>query len=154
APTPLKKALGAEIAYHQNDFEEASRLGIEALQTGGEDLYVLNVLGRTYMRLRYFDQAMAFFDRARRLSPNNIERLCELAEVQAETGNHQAADQHLNAAAGIDGTNVKVDTVKAKVSIARGDAASAKTLMSKMDSIAEIVAFMNNRAISLVNQNK
>lgn len=151
-PKSLEKGLEAEISYHQDDYEKASQLGIESLQMGGEDLNVLNVLGRTYMKLRYFDQAMAFFDRAKKISPNNIERLCDLAEVQAEVGNHDAAEQQISSASKLDGTSGKVGEAKAKVAISRGDPDTARTVMAKMESIGNIVAYMNNRAISLASQ--
>jgi DNA-binding response OmpR family regulator len=152
-PNTTKRALAAEVAFHHGQYETASIIGIEALQMGGEDLHVLNLLGKTYMKLRFFEQSLAFFDRAKKMSPNNIQRLCQLAEVKTEMGDHSDAEESISSAAKIDGGSADVKQAKAVVALNKGELKEANEFMADLDSVWGVVAFMNNRAISLVNEN-
>jgi len=150
----IRLELEATIAFYQGKFELASRQAVEALHIGGQTLTLLNLLGKIYMKLRRFEDANRFFDKAKEISPNNIERLTMIAESHAEQGQKDAASKQLEIAKSIDSDNVLVVESEAKVALSSGDHKKVETIISATENIDSIVSFMNNRAISLVNQEK
>lgn len=148
-PAGLKLELEAQFAYHEGRYEEASGYAIRALHVAGEDIMILNLLGKIYMRLRQFEQAQAFFGRANALSPNNIERLCDLAEARVESGQESGATEALGRAKSLDEHNDRVLETSAKVALVRGDTMLARASMVDLDSLSGIIGFMNNRAVAL-----
>ncbi len=153
-PEALRLHMLAELAFHQGRYVEAGYLAAEALQTGGEDLLVLNLLGKTYTKLRQFEQAQAFFSRATAICPQNIERLCQLAQVQSELGLGAAAAGSLDRARSFDGQSETVAEAGAKIALVRGDTEGAKELLTQLESFSGVIAFMNNRAVALALQGK
>ena len=153
-PKKLKLAIEAEFAYYMNHFDKAIAMALEALHLGGEDVQVLNVLGRSYMRQRKFHEAAIYFNKAREVSPDNIERICRLAESQVESGDIASAEQNLAFAQGLDAASEQVKMTDAKISFAKGDGNRTKEILADLMAHDEIIAFMNNRAIALSSLGK
>jgi DNA-binding response OmpR family regulator len=148
----IRLELEATIAFYQDKFDLASRQAIESLHIGGQTLTLLNLLGKIFMKLRRFEEANRFFDKAKEISPHNIERLAMIAESHAEQGENEAASQQLEAAKAIDADNSLVVETDAKLALSSGDHKKLATIVNDSKNIDSIVSFMNNRAIALVNQ--
>lgn len=148
-PQGSKETINAEFAYAQQDYEAARNHGIEAIKLSGDSLFTLNLLGKALIQLRDFETALRCFNKAQTLSPKNIERLCMIAEAQAESGEVEAADKTLEVAADIDPDSARVNESQAKVAINSGDAAKAKALMAQLDAIENVVSYMNNSAVTM-----
>ncbi len=148
-PEARKLLLEAEILYASKALDQAREIGFKSLKVGGDSLATLNLLGRVLMHLRDFDTALRCFEKAQKLSPQNLERICSMAEAHAELGDHEAANAQLEAAKTADSGAAIVRETETKKAIITGDTSAAKALMQQMQSIDEIIAFMNNKAVSL-----
>lgn len=147
-PLGRKRLVEAEQALNKGNYTLARDAGIQSLKHSGDSLLVLNILGKAFMHLKDHMSALKCFKRAQELSPNNLERLCNIAESQAELGDHEAARDTLDGAKSIDATNQSVAEAEAKVAIATGDTESAKEIMTDMGQIASLVSYMNNKAVA------
>jgi tetratricopeptide (TPR) repeat protein len=148
----VRLEIEAMFAFYQGKFELASRHAVEALHIGGQTLTLLNLLGKIYMKLRRFQDANRFFNKAKEISPHNIERLTMMAESHVEQGQNDAANQQLEAAKIIDAENTMVVESDAKIALSSGDHKRVESIVKANENIDSIVSFMNNRAIALVNE--
>jgi tetratricopeptide (TPR) repeat protein len=147
-PTARKRAIEAEYLYVTGDYPKARDAGVEALKLSGDSILVLNVLGKTFMRLKNHEAALKCFNKAQEMSPNNIERLCNMAESQTELGQHDAASDTLEDAKTLDPDSATVAEARIKVAITKGDTGAAKKLMGALDSLDSLVSYMNNKAVA------
>lgn len=153
-PISKKDLISAELQYAEGQFESARDLSIKALRAGADSLQTLNLLGKCMMQLKDFEAATKFFERAQQMSPTNIERLCSLAEAQQELGNSENAAELADKALTLDANSTAAKETAASVAIASGDVNKAKKLIADMDSLHNVVAYLNNRAISLSRSGK
>lgn len=144
-----KEAIEAEFSFIQKRYEDARDHGIEAIKLNGDSLFMLNLLGKALMLLRDFEVALKCFKKAQSMSPMNIERLCQIAEVQSEMGDGEEANKTLEQAKDLDADNTTIIEAESKVAINLGDTEKAKQLMGKLDAIENIVSFMNNSAVAM-----
>ncbi len=144
-----KQLIRAELAYAKGEFEKSRDFCVEAMKNGGESILVLNLLGKTMLQLRVLDTALKCFERAQKLAPQNIERLCQMAEIHAELDHTEESNALLEKVDDIDKTGDKADESRAKIALAKGDPNSAKAIMSSLDSIDSVISYMNNRAIAM-----
>lgn len=153
-PNSKRELLSAEFKYGEGQFEAARDFSIKALRAGADSLQTMNLLGKSMMQLKDFESATKFFERAQEMSPSNIERLCSLAEAQQEIGKAADSANSVDAALAVDPTSTKAKETGAKLAIANGDVAKAKKLIADLDSLHNVVAYLNNRAISLSRSGK
>lgn len=145
-----KKYIESLFLFHRGRYQEAKSVAMEAAQSGGDPLKCLTVLARSLVRLRDFDGAVKCFERARSLSPENVERLCELADVLADLGRYDRAEDALGDARKIDQTNEMVRAAESKVAIKSGDPERARRIIEHMSQVSGLVSEMNNSAVALV----
>jgi tetratricopeptide (TPR) repeat protein len=153
-PYGYKEMIEAEVAFSQGKFEKARDSAINALRYNGDSLLVLNLLGKTLMSLQQFDAALKFFEKAQNLSPQNLERLCQIAEVHSELGNDEEADSALEKAEKMDSGSQSIVETKAKDAMKKGDTDRAKALFSQLDSLENVVSYLNNQAVALARCDK
>ena len=83
------------------------------------------------------------------MSPENLGRILDLAELNLHTGDASAAMNLVADARRIDSTNARIDSIDVRSSIAQGLPSRALSLMRSMSSLVEVVSYMNNRAVAL-----
>ena len=127
---------------------------IEAIKSTTDSIMLLNLLGKIMMKSGDSYAALKCFEKAQDLSPMNIGRLCEIAEAQSDVGNQNAANDSIEQAAAQDKDSNAVANTSAKLDLNRGNTEGAKAIMAKMDSISEIISYMNNKAVALAKTNK
>lgn len=149
-PEGHKKYLKSLFAFFAQKFDEAKALAVEALQKNAEPVKAFNHLGRCLASLRDFEGASKCFKKAQDASPANVERLCELAAVQSEMGQDEAAAATLNQAKSIDASSEKVLAQDGKIALKKGDSKRAKQIMAHMNSLGGLVSDMNNAAVVLI----
>jgi CheY-like chemotaxis protein len=143
-----KAVIRAEHALARENYEMARDLAIEAIKQSGESLFALNVLGKSLMVLRQFEQSLKCFQKAQSVSPMNLERLVTIAETQAETGNTAEAQETINKAKDLDPDSQAVQEGEAKVALASGNSETAKEILSQLDSIGNVIGYLNNKAVA------
>lgn len=153
-PVARKKYIEAELAFSVDDYARCRDLGVEALRMAGDTLLVLNLLGKVFMRLGDFESALKCFEKAQQMSPLNIERLCNMAEAQTELGQDEKAEATLKGAGDIDPDSKLVAEAQINKAVIGGDLEAAKALMSQMESVSNVVAYMNNKAVAMARCDK
>lgn len=153
-PDQRKNKIKAEIAYSQEKWAEAKIFATEAIKSTTDSIMLLNLLGRIMMKTGEFQGALKCFEKAQELSPMNIGRLCEIAEVQSEIGDGEAAKESIEEAKAQDDESDAIVESEAKVEMTLGNSEAAKQIMAKMDSLSEVISYMNNKAVALAKTGK
>lgn len=143
-----KYLLRSELALAMGQYEEAKKMALEASKTEGNSLFLLNALGRALMMLRDFAGALACLERARNISPQNLEHLVLIAEIQADSNESEIAAETLQEAKNIDPESKTVHEGELKVAIATGNTDLAKNVLLKMEGLTPIISYLNNKAIA------
>ena len=130
----------------QGKFDGSLAFAIDSLKYGANSVSALNAIGKAFIKLGKFDKAFQAFDQAQELSPLNMKRLCVMAEAQFELG--QDASALLEEANAIDPNSPEVKETEAKKNIAEGNVEIGKDLLSTLNNIKDIVAYLNNKAVS------
>lgn len=147
-PHAKKRLIEAKFAFAKSDYTTARDAAIDALKHAGDSIIVLNLLGKAFMFLRQHEAALKCLKKAQAMSPHNIERLCSIAEVETELGNHAAAKDSIEDAKALDPDSTTVQEAEIKVAITKGDTETAQKLMGDMDSLSQLVGYMNNKAVA------
>ena len=143
--------LDAEFCYYAKDFAKARQLGLEAIKhMGASPTEVLNLLGKSLMKMRDFEGAIRCLRNAYVLSPKNLTRLCSLADCFTESGDDQGFDQVIGKAEALDAGAEPILEAKMKNFLTKGQTEAARAIAGKMNSLMGILAFTNNRAIALI----
>lgn len=148
-----KEIIEAEFAFCLGDFEKARDYGIEAIKHAGESIFILNLLGKALISMRDFETALRCFQKAQALAPLNLERLCQIAEIQSELGNNDKANEILEEVKSMDPNSQRAEESAAKVAINSGDSQTAKKIMGQLRALENVVSYMNNQAIAMARCN-
>ena len=146
-PMGSKRLIEAEIYYAEKKFHQAKKCLVEAIKNNAESILVLNLLGKTFLALADYESGLKCFKKANEISPQNIERLCSIAEAEVETG-EETSQATLDAAAALDPDSITLAEGEAKVAIAAGDTDKAKLVLEQMNSLSNLVSYMNNKAVA------
>jgi tetratricopeptide (TPR) repeat protein len=148
-----KTLVKAQLALARGHMDRARRLIEAAIRERGSDsLATITTLGRTLLKLGDNQAALRCFEKAQTIQPKNIARLCELAEIHLLEGRDTEANNFLDLAKDIDQGNETIIRTEAKAHLSQNRVHEARELMVQIDERADIVAFMNNRAIALIRQ--
>lgn len=153
-PKARKIRVEAEFLFSEERYAEARDLAVEALRTSSDSLMLLNLLGKCFLRLGDYTASLKCFEKAQLISPMNLGRLCEIAVVKSEIGLHEEASEAIKAATDQDPTSPAIAESSAKVAIMSGDLQSAKEIMNQIESLSDIISYMNNRAVALAKSGK
>lgn len=149
-----KTLVRAYFSYYHGKYREARELVASAIhQSGTDSLAAVNLLGKCLLKLGDHRSALKCFEKAHVMSPHNIQRICDLAEMQLSGGNAKQAGDYLEKAKYLDGGNEDVTKTQAKIAISTNRLQEARQLMEQVGSRADIVAYMNNRAVALIKEN-
>jgi tetratricopeptide (TPR) repeat protein len=145
-----RKYIDAEILYYDGKFNEAKTKAVESIRLIGKgSLAPLNLLAKCLLRQKDFKSAFRILEQARKMSPENLGRILDLAELNLHNGDANAAMELVADARRIDSTNSRIDSIEVRGSIAQGKPSRALSLMRSMSSLVEVVSYMNNRAVAL-----
>lgn len=149
-----RKEILAENHMAKGELEAARDAGIQAIKLGGNSLSMLNLVGKSMLKLRQFEHALKCFERANSISSLNVERLLNIAEACIEIDKVPEALQAVSQAKALDVSNSDVREMECKISIIDGKPEIARNLMGDLDSGKNIISFMNNRAVALVKSGR
>ena len=144
----------AILSYNAKRYEEANQYASVALNNGGDLRESMEILGKSFMKLRQFELATRCLEDVRYLSPSNVNHLCCLAECYLEQNEEKLFDEMVDAAKSVDKEDPNVVATEVKGALKRKHIDQARDLMQKLKSYQDILAFMNNRAVSLIHTGK
>lgn len=153
-PLGNKKLIEAEMAFANSNYTAAKDLSIEALQLCGDSIIILNLLGKVFMKLNDFTSSLKCFEKAQNLSPMNISRLCEIAEASSESGDDAKFSENIEHAKQLDSGSPAIAEAEAKIAINHGNSSLAKKLMKNMESLDNVISYMNNKAVVLARSGR
>ncbi|NRA43783.1 MAG: hypothetical protein HRU09_02380 [Oligoflexales bacterium] len=148
-PEVHKKRINAEFCYHNEDYVEARNLAIEAIKSDPNSIYLLNFIGKCLMKLADHKAAVMCFKKAQALSPKNIERLCDIAKASYEAGDTETCEKALAQGKALDRENEGLRETEGPIRIDLGPQSDAQDILAEMESIQELVSYMNNKAVAL-----
>ena len=147
-PEGKKKIIEAEFAYSEAKFEKARDLAMEVLRTQSDSISILNFIGKCLMQLNDYVAALKCFTKAQTMSPKNVQRLCAIAEASHELGDSKAAGDALEKAQNIDKGNQAIERTQITIDISAGDTEKAKAVLENLESLSNVVSYLNNKAIA------
>ena len=142
--------LHAEICYGRGEIAEARDLAIQAAQMNGYNSLVLNILGKVYIKLGEHDKALQYLEKADSLSPNNMERLCNIANEHAAAGNNNDSKKVLDQLRSDAPDAIMVKEASLVTAVKSGLHEEASIALGSMDSSSSLVTFWNSQGISYV----
>lgn len=146
--------LEAEFYFAMNRYKDALAKAVLSVKImGRESLASLNLLGKCMLHMNDLAGAVKCFEKAQSLSPKNIARLCQIADVQSDLGDVENARSNLEKAKEMDGSSEVVKATEVKVSMTAGDSKQTKDLVEQLGSVKELVSQMNNRAVIYIRSN-
>ncbi len=145
-----KCLLQAELSYFRGHYSASRDMALNTLKSGMINVEILNTLGKSLMKMRDFETALRCFETADMVSPNNVRRVCNIAESRLELGQFQAYKTSLDQAKDLDPDGEAVQELELKGALVEKDGAKAQSLMQSLKSLLTILSFTNNRAIALI----
>ena len=146
--------IQAEFLFHEKQYEEAKAKAMESIKISGPDVTNLNTLGKSCMALGEFESAMKCFDKAKAMSPDNLERLCMMANIEYDQEDKGKADELMEQASKIDKDAESVVRTKVDIMTKEGDTAGAKEILGSMDNVSNMISFWNNQAIAYARNDR
>lgn len=148
------RQMEAEVAYRFSQYQAAITYAAEALKAGGDTLLLLDLLGKSFLKLGNYSAALKAFEKAQALSPLNIGRLCLAALAESEVGGSQKAQEWLQRAKQLDARSTDIAETDVSLSLIAGDLEKARALMEELSSLSRILGYMNNRAVAMAINGK
>jgi tetratricopeptide (TPR) repeat protein len=145
-----KMRINAEFAFFEGRFEECCNTAYEALKLSGDSVDLLNLLGKSLMKLGDFENALRLFEKANVLAPKNIERICNMVNASSSMGDMERSEDLLAEAKSIDPNHAMVLETEATLAIEFHDKIRATAAMKNLESLHRIVAYTNNKAVAKI----
>lgn len=149
-----KKTVEAHFAFTCGNYRMARDTAMEALRLQGDSLCLLNLIGKCLLKLGDYAAAVKVFEKAHSMSQMNIETLCLLAIAQHDCGQKVECEASLAKARDLDASNEMIGETDCQIALLDGDVSKAKDLMEELSSVHQVLAYMNNRAVSLTRSGR
>jgi tetratricopeptide (TPR) repeat protein len=146
--------MEAQLAYDAGCYLHAKKYALDSVRESGEPREALEILSKSLMKLREFDAALRCLENVNIISPYNVNYLCEIAECHLENGDDTKYESYLGQAKDLDPDAQVVVETEAKGAMKRGHTDTAKKLLQGLKSFKDVLAFMNNRAVALIQVGK
>lgn len=146
--------MEALLAFDAGCYLHAKKYSLDAVREAGDPREALEILSKSLMKLREFEAALRCLENVTVLSPYNVNYLCEIAECHLESGDDTKYESYLGQAKDLDPDAQVVMETEAKGALQRGHTETAKKLLQNLKSFKDVLAFMNNRAVALIQVGK
>lgn len=147
-------SLNGEIWLRTNQFERAEKSFKQALQYDADFPGAINGLGKLYLKMKKFPEAIAQFELLNQRAPQNLERLVSLGDAYLGKGDDKKAEEFYKNVKTLDEENGDADAGMGKVEFNRGNMELAAQFFKESGKGTEVAAHFNNMGIALVSQNK
>lgn len=148
-PKHVKFLVRAEIKFLEGAYSESQALITKALAMTGDNIHAINLLGKCLLQNKDYKSAIKCFKAADKISPRNIERLCNIAITNSEMGDESEAQNAIDEVVAIDDNLDIVKETKVNCALNQGATQIASDLMASMDSVSNVISYMNNQAVAL-----
>lgn len=143
------KQIEAELFFHDGKFQAAKKSCLESIKSGGESPIVLSLLGKIMIKLKDHASALRCLELADSMAPMNIARLCAISDCHLANDQLDEAKSIISEALELDANAPEALESNIKLKVIEGDTETAKNLLNDLSMVKQVVAFMNNKAVSL-----
>ena len=147
-----RELIQAEVAFGRGQLEEARTLALSAFKNAGDSIFVLNLLGKLMTQLHELPMALKCYQKAQELAPHNLDRLCQIAELQSDLNQPEKSAETQAKVLKMDATSERLKETKAKIAIKTGQEEVAKKMMLGIRQVENVISYMNNLAVSLAQK--
>lgn len=150
-----KFLIEALSAYFAGDYDSAVKFANTSILKSHDKTASLTLLGKSFLKLGQFSEALKAFEVAQSISPMNISRACEIAKLSYQTdGNIKAAEGIIASVKKIDPNSDIIAKTEASIAIEEGEPDKARAAFGKLSSLKPLIADMNNRGVALTKTGK
>ncbi|MEX2123371.1 MAG: XrtA/PEP-CTERM system TPR-repeat protein PrsT [Woeseia sp.] len=121
----MPRLLLARLYISERSFESATQVAYEAVRLEGSNAEARNLLGLAQQELDQNADALANFEQAARLDPEEAAYRMNQARAQAASGNYALAERTLSGSGGIDLDNIQSSVMIASLKARQGDSDAA-----------------------------
>lgn len=146
--------LNGEIWARTNQFERAEKSYKQALTYETDYPAAVNGLGKLYLKMRRFPEAIAQFELLNKRAPQNLDRLIHLGDAYLGSGDDKKAESCFKQVKTLDEESKDAVAGIGKVEFNRGNLELAAQFFKESGKGTEVAAHFNNMGIALVSQNK
>ena len=140
--------ITGKLLKEQKNYDLAEKSFKIAMKSKKTILKALNEIAKIYLEMGRNKEAKPLLEQALKISPNNLERLCNLGDLSLKAMDFKGANKYFNKALAIDGKNHKAKSGK-KLSKNLSD------YLVSADSVPESYAgLLNSVGISMTRQGK
>ena len=150
-----KKLLEAEFLYQEQKYSEAIDNAKAAAKMAEIDsLDFVDLMARCQHKIGDDVVASKFMEVAAKISPQNVTRLCELAQINTLIGTPQNSEKFLQAAIHIDRDRQDVVESVSNWSLVIDNDDKFEQIMAHVEDKLKIISHFNNRAVQLTKQHQ
>lgn len=147
-------SLNGEIWTRTNQYERAEKSFKQALSYEADYPAALGGLGRLYLKMKKYGEAIAQFELLNKKAPQNLDRLVNLGDAYLGKGDEQKAEELYKQVKTLDEENGDATAGLGKVEFNRGNMELAAQFFRESGKGSEVAAHFNNMGIALVSQDK
>lgn len=152
AQDTIKCELMAEISYFKDNYTQACKYGLKSISLGNDSLNILNLVGKAFLKLKRYSNAIDCFNKANEKCHLNYERMENLFHAGEVLHDLEIMKNSSENMAKIDPNNLKTLENLAKMNLIEGKKTELQNTLPP-EAINRIISYTNNYAISLI-QNK
>jgi DNA-binding response OmpR family regulator len=150
-----KKLLEAEFLYQEQKYSEAIDTAKAAAKMAEVDsLDFVDLMARCQHKIGDDVVASKFMEVAAKISPQNVTRICELAQINNLIGTPQNSEKFLQAALHIDRDRQDVVESVSNWSLVIDNDDKFEQIMAHVQDKLKIISHFNNRAVQLTKQHQ
>jgi DNA-binding response OmpR family regulator len=150
-----KKLLEAEFLYQEEKYGEAIDTAKAAAKMAEVDsLDFVDLMARCQHKIGDDMVASKFMEVAAKISPQNVTRLCELAQINNLIGKPQNSEKFIQAAIHIDRDRQDVVESVSNWSLVIENDEKFEQIMAHVQDKLKIISHFNNRAVQLTKQHQ
>ena len=140
----------AQLLFYMNQIKRCEDVLAKVLKRDSTFLPALNLASKVQMQAGRYDEALKLLDKAQNLSPQNIERLLAMGEVNLGQGKGERAEEQFRKALNINSENRRAKFGLGRSLAAQGRVSESQKVMSELGNTEEFAAYFNNKGILLV----
>lgn len=138
----------SEYSLATGQTQKAKKIAENYFEDFGESPWILELLGRIYLKLGDKEKAIPILERVIFQNSEDIDILCRISEKYAEVGDEKLSERYLDRASSLDSNSLSVIETNLKTKVIFGHPDGVKGLIDKIPNLNRVVSYLNNLAVS------
>lgn len=146
--------LYAELLLRAHDTKKSEDFLNKILKIDSNHIPALNLISKVYIKTNRFEEAMKALEKAKILSPHNIDRLLVMGELNLGNGEAERAEENFKSVLKLNPTDDRAAFGLGRALATQGKTDESKQILSNLQKGAELASFFNNKGVLLVKAGK